>query len=108
MTEKRAQVRVHLKNPDSGYQSETNAQVTVDEWRVIDAVLCGYGQKYTAAPDLLEACRAGAEVLEQYVHALHHMPSEQLEAHPYIPTVEDAFDALHAAIAKATQGAPHD
>lgn len=61
--EVRANVRVHLTNPESGYESETEARATADEWVVIDAILCGHARSsvYMAAPDLLEVLTKSAE-----------------------------------------------
>lgn len=53
----RANVLVKLTNPESGYESEIEATVSPEEWVVMDRVLCGHGQEYTAAPELLEALR---------------------------------------------------
>ena len=54
----RASVRVFLVNPESGYESDTEATVSADQWAVIDAVLCGREQPYASAPDLLEALQS--------------------------------------------------
>jgi hypothetical protein len=77
----RADVRVHLTNPESGYESETQARVTMDEWVVLDRVLCGTGAVYVAAPDLLEAlkgmCDAYELLCQQSGMNYHESPSSK-------------------------------
>lgn len=47
---------------------------------------------------LRAACMAAGEILEDYIGFLHRMPSSELEMHPYIPTVQDAYDQCVAAL----------
>jgi hypothetical protein len=54
-----------------------------------------------AAPELYGAAEAAEDILESYVEFLHKMPASELELHPYIPSVEDAFDMVTAALRKA-------
>jgi len=54
-----------------------------------------------AAPDLLRAGDAAVDILETYVEFLHRIPADELEMHPYIPAVEEAFDLVRDAITKA-------
>jgi hypothetical protein len=54
-----------------------------------------------AAPELYAGAEAAVDILESYIGFLHHLPADELERHPYIPAVEDAFDMLFAALAKA-------
>lgn len=83
----KADVRVVLTNPESGYESETTAKVTVAEWVVIDRILCGTGTVYTAALDLLEAV----------AEALSHCGKDG-----YLDCGKPATDKLRAAFARAT------
>lgn len=62
----RASVRVHLTNPESGYESETETTVSPGQWAVIDAVLCGREQPYASAPALLEALKVAFEQLDEF------------------------------------------
>ena len=95
----RAKVRVHLTNPESGYESETEATVSVSDWTVIDAVLCGRGQTYAAAPDLLEAAVLAEDIIDDF---LGHLSPEEQIACSEDPKASAALKALRAAIAKAT------
>jgi hypothetical protein len=61
----------------------------------------GNAHLIAAAPDLYEAGGSAVSILESYIEFLHRIPADELEQHPYIPAVEEAFDLLSAALAKA-------
>lgn len=85
----RANVLVKLTNPESGYESEIEATVSPEEWVVMDRVLCGHGQEYVAAPELLEA-------VQDLLSACSRLDGYDREMY------EDAMDQAAEAISKAT------
>ena len=62
----KARVTVKLINPESGYESETEASVSAEDWNVIDRVLCGRGQVYAAAPTMAEALEEAERTFRHY------------------------------------------
>jgi hypothetical protein len=58
-----------------------------------------------AAPELVEVAPDAADLLEQYADFIRTVPADELERHPYLPSIEDAARGLRAAIAKATGAA---
>jgi len=72
--------------------------LTPSERRAVAAIQSALATSPRAG-EVREALEAADDILEGYVIFLHHMPSDDLEAHPYIPVVEDAFDKVRAALA---------
>jgi hypothetical protein len=58
------------------------------------------------ADRLREALEAADDIRKGYVEFLHHMPSSDLEQHPYIPLVEEAFDKVRSARCLASTTLP--
>jgi hypothetical protein len=52
-----------------------------------------------AVSGVREALVEAGDILESYIGFLHRMPADDLELHPYIPAVEQAFDKVSAALA---------
>ena len=90
----KADVLVKLTNPESGYVSETAAKVTASEWHVIDRVICGSGQLYVAAPDLLAVAIKSHEPYEGL--------SEDDIRSLYGPEEAELALSLRSALSKAT------
>lgn len=64
------------------------------------AVQAFAAHRLTALEPLVEAGTPAVEILVDYIEFLHRLPADELELHPYIPAVEEAFDRLSAALAK--------
>jgi hypothetical protein len=55
-----------------------------------------------AAPDFIEPADDAADLLERYAEYIRSsVKADDLERHPYLPSIEDAARGLRAAIAKA-------
>ena len=59
---------------------------------------------HTARPDAGEAITNAADILDQYAGYIATVKADELERHPYLPSVEQASHDLHAALSRPYAG----